>query len=209
MTYPESEDIAGMLRDIAAETRLTSTLTGKRHLDTRVMAAMARVERAEFLPEDSRHRAYANGPLPIGYGQTISQPFIVALMTDLLAPEETDRILEIGTGSGYQTAVLACLAKQVYSLEIVEALANTARARLDRLGYSNVVLRAQDGCAGWPEHAPYDGIIVTAAAPVLPAKLLAQLKPTGRLVIPVGPAHGAQTLRVYEQQADEIGRAHV
>ncbi|MBI3775684.1 MAG: protein-L-isoaspartate(D-aspartate) O-methyltransferase [Gammaproteobacteria bacterium] len=191
-----------MLRDIAAEQSCTREQTGKDALDVRVLQAMANVPRHEFVPEESRSLAYHNGPLPIGCGQTISQPYIVALMTDLLDPQPGDVILEIGTGSGYQAAILSQLVKQVYSVEIVAALAQQSTERLQRLGYKNVTVRHADGYQGWPEHAPYDGIIVTAAAPHIPAPLLAQLKPGARMVIPVGMPHAYQELIVVEKDAD-------
>lgn len=191
-----------MLRDIADEVAWTRQEIGKEALDARVMAALARVPRELFVPATERHFAFADGPLPIGHGQTISQPFIVALMTDLLAPQPDSRILEIGTGSGYQTAVLAELAHEVYSVEIIAALADAARARLARLGYDNVFIRHGDGHQGWAEHAPFDGIIVTAAAPRIPPALLEQLKPGGRLVIPVGSPGEIQQLKLVRKDPD-------
>jgi protein-L-isoaspartate(D-aspartate) O-methyltransferase len=159
---------------------------GERGLHQKVVAAMRAVPRHEFVPDDVAHLAYVNHPLPIGLGQTISQPLIVALMTDLLQVKPGDRVLEIGTGSGYQAAVLSLLAGEVYSIEIVEELGKRAGATLSRLGYTNVMTRIGDGYGGWPDHAPYDGILVTAAPNHVPAALVAQLKPGGRLVIPVG-----------------------
>jgi len=191
-----------MLRDIAAEVAWTREEIGKAALDERVMAALAKVPRELFVPALERRFAFANGPLPIGHGQTISQPFIVALMTDLLEPRPDSIILEIGTGSGYQSAVLAELADKVYSVEIIAALAVEARERLARLGYDNVFIRHGDGHQGWAEHAPYDGIIVTAAAPHIPPALLEQLKPGGRLVIPVGQPGEIQQLKVLSKHAD-------
>ena len=191
-----------MLRDIADEVAWTRQEIGKEALDARVMAALAKVPRELFVPAMERRFAFANGPLPIGHGQTISQPYIVALMTDLLEPRPDSVILEIGAGSGYQTAVLAELVHRVYSVEIIAALAAEAQARLRRLGYDNVFIRHGDGWQGWPEHAPYDGIIVTAAAPQLPPALLEQLKPGGRLVIPLGAAGDIQQLKVVSKRAD-------
>jgi len=191
-----------MLRDIADEVAWTRQEIGKEALDARVMAALAKVPRELFVPAMERRFAFANGPLPIGHGQTISQPYIVALMTDLLEPRPDSVILEIGTGSGYQTAVLAELVHRVYSVEIIAALAAEAQARLRRLGYDNVFIRHGDGWQGWPEHAPYDGIIVTAAAPQLPPALLEQLKPGGRLVIPIGAPGDIQQLKVVSKRAD-------
>jgi protein-L-isoaspartate(D-aspartate) O-methyltransferase len=162
---------------------------------------MGTVPREEFVLPAYRHLAYRNTPLPIEAGQTISQPLIVALMTELLAPEPDDVILEVGTGSGYQAAVLAHLVGHVYSVEIVQELADSAAQVLQRLGYENVTVRAGDGYAGWPQHAPFDGIIVTAAAQEIPPPLLRQLKPGGKLVIPVGEEHGYQELLVVEVNA--------
>jgi len=194
----EQEILLDQIRD---EVRDTSYLTGRPALEKRVMQALQKVPRHAFVPQDLQHSAYANHPLPIGYGQTISQPYIVALMTDLIRPRAEDVVLEIGTGSGYQAAILASLVKQVYSLEIVEILAEQARERLHRLGYDNVEVRAGNGHFGWPEHAPYDAILVTAAAPWIPPALIEQLKPGGTLVIPVGSHHIGQELRVVSKNA--------
>jgi protein-L-isoaspartate(D-aspartate) O-methyltransferase len=199
---PIRPDTQRLLADIAEETCQTRFLTGIGELDSRVMAAMGEVPRHAFVPEDLRPRAYDNGPLPIGHGQTISQPFIVALMTDLLRPRAGDAILEVGAGSGYQAAVLAELAKRVYTVEIVPSLAKEAAERLERLGYGNVEVRCGDGYGGWPEHAPFDGILVAAAAPHVPQPLVDQLKPGGRLVIPVGLPYSAQELLLIEKSPD-------
>lgn len=200
--HMDPADLKAMLRDIEIEVESTRHSIGKDALDPRVMAAMARVPRERFLPDSLRHLAFRDGPVPIGHGQTISQPYIVALMTDLLATEPDDTILEVGAGSGYQTAVLAELVKQVYSVEIVAALAQEAAQRLHAMHYRNVEVRHGDGYAGWPEHAPYDGIVVTAAAPHIPPPLIEQLKPGGRLVIPVGWPGGIQALQLVEKKAD-------
>lgn len=186
-----------MVEEIAAE-RSDSPA----RLDTKVQEAMARVPRHLFVPKDQQPYAYENRPLPIGHGQTISQPSVVALMTQLLQPRKDDRVLEIGTGSGYQAAVLAELAGGVFTIEIVEPLALEARERLARLGYRNVEVRAGDGYKGWEEHAPFDAIMVTAGAEEVPPPLIRQLKPGGRMVIPVGPAQSIQYLTLIEKQAD-------
>jgi protein-L-isoaspartate(D-aspartate) O-methyltransferase len=195
------KDLQRMLNDIEMEVHLTRHLIGKNSLNDRVMTAMKKVPRHEFLPPDLRYCAYDNGPAPIGSGQTISQPYIVALMSDLLDTKPSDIILEIGSGSGYQAAVLSQLVQQVYSVEIIEDLSTTARKRLDKLGYSNVEVRNGDGYFGWPEHAPYDGIIVTAAAPHIPQPLIDQLRTGARLVIPVGFPYSYQELMVVEKRA--------
>lgn len=169
--------------------------------DRRVLAAMQAVPRHRFVPPAQRTEAYLDYPLPIGEGQTISQPSLVALMTHLLRPEQGDVILEVGTGSGYQAAILSRLVRRVYSIEIVKPLALRAAARLNRLGYANVAVRQGDGYAGWPEHAPFDGILVTAGAPHIPKPLLDQLKPGGQMVIPVGPSHSTQRLMLITKNA--------
>ena len=194
-----------MLDDIQSEVHFTRKMIGKDALAKKVMAAMANVPRNEFVPNSYLDAAFNNGPLPIGHGQTISQPYIVALMTDMLELEDDDTILEIGTGSGYQTAILAELCKQVYTIEYIPALADMAKARLQRLGYDNIESTSGNGYDGWPEHAPYDGIIVTAAASHIPKPLIEQLKPGGRLVIPVGRPHLYQELTLVEKdKAGEI-----
>lgn len=198
-----SDDMARMLRDIRREVELTRSWIGKEELDPRVMAAMAKVPRHEFVPQEFDYLAYNDGPLGIGHGQTISQPYIVALMTDLLRPQGGDVVLEVGTGSGYQAAVLSLLVKQVFSVEIVAPLAQESTARLRRLGYDNVTVRCGDGYLGWEEHAPFDAVIVTAAALAPPPPLLEQLKCGGRMVIPVGMPYGRQNLSVIDK--DEQG----
>lgn len=164
-----------------------------------VLEAMAAVSRHEFVPPEWRALAYDDRPLPIGFGQTISQPYIVALMTELVAPEAGDRILEVGTGSGYQAAVAARIVAEVYSIELIPELATSAAERLDRLGVANVVLIAGDGYLGWPEHAPFDGILVTAGADHIPEPLVEQLAPGARMVIPVGDPNTEQVLKVLEK----------
>jgi len=193
-------DLERMLNDIKIEVELTRHLIGKNALDARVMAVMRQVPRHKFLPADFRYLAYENGPAPIGSGQTISQPYIVALMSDLLATKPSDVILEIGTGSGYQAAILSKLVTQVYSIEIIEDLATKASRRLQKLGYDNVAVRNDNGYFGWQEHAPFDGIIVTAAAPHIPQPLIDQLKVGARLVIPVGLPFAYQQLMVVEKK---------
>ena len=168
-----------------------------------VMRALATVERHEFVPRQQKPYAYENRPLPIGHGQTISQPYIVALMTELVEPEPNDVVLEIGTGSGYQAAVLAELVNHVYSIEIIEVLAEESKTRLGRLGYDNVSTKLADGYYGWQEHAPFDAIVVTAAASHVPPPLIQQLKPGGRLVVPVGGRFMTQQLLLLEKTDDD------
>jgi protein-L-isoaspartate(D-aspartate) O-methyltransferase len=191
-----------MLRDIEGTAVETARETGRRALDTRVLSAMGKVQRHLFVPAGQQRYAYENRPLPIGHGQTISQPYIVALMTDLMRVEPADVVLEIGTGSGYQAAVLAELTKSVFTIEIVEPLGKSAAERLQRLGYRQAQVKVADGYYGWPEHAPFDAIIVTAAASHVPPPLVRQLKPGGRMVIPVGTAFLTQHLMLVEKQRD-------
>jgi len=183
-----------MIRLIEAEVRYTSGYLKQSSLDTRVLDAMAQVPRHEFVPPQIVDKAYQNRPLPIGHGQTISQPYIVAIMTDLLDIEPDQRILEIGTGSGYQAAVLAQIGARVWSIEIIPALGQQAKTRLQRLGYNRVEVRIGDGYYGWPEQATFDAIIVTAAASHIPPPLLKQLKPGGKMMIPVGSRYTTQQL---------------
>ncbi len=199
-------DRESMVETIVVLAKSVGGLRSSGELDPSVLSAMREVPRHELVPEDVRAAAYSNRPLPIGYGQTISQPYIVALMTDLAKPERDDVILEIGTGSGYQAAVLSRLVDRVYSIEIVEPLARQAKERLHRLGYANITVRQGDGYHGWPEHAPFDAILVTAAASHIPPPLVSQLKPGGRMVIPVGPPFMAQNLMLVEKGAD--GKVH-
>ena len=191
-----------MLEAIAQDARETGRRTGRPALGAAVLDAMRTVPREAFVAGEDRALAYENRPLAIGHGQTISQPFVVALMTELLDVEPGARILEVGTGCGYQTAVLCALGAAVHSLEIVEPLAVAAAARLAAQGCAEATVRAGDGHAGWPEEAPFDGIIVTAAARAVPPALVAQLGVGGRLVIPVGPAGGTQKLQRLVKQAD-------
>jgi protein-L-isoaspartate(D-aspartate) O-methyltransferase len=172
--------------------------------DTRVLAAMGRVPRHEFVPAHLRSQAYQDYPLPIGHEQTISQPFIVAFMTEALRPAPTDKVLEIGTGSGYQAAVLAELVAEVYTIEIVEPLGIRARDDLARLGYDNVQVLIGDGYEGWPEHAPFDAIIVTCSPEAVPAPLVEQLRDGGRMIIPVGDARSGQELYLLEKRGDKV-----
>lgn len=195
-----------MLADIEREVACTRSLTGRDDLDPRVMAAMGKVSREAFVPPDLKYLAYDDGPLPIGHGQTISQPYIVALMSDLLQTQAEHIVLEVGTGCGYQAAVLSLLVKQVFTIERITVLGEDSAARLQSLGYNNIECCTGNGYAGWPGHAPYDGIIVTAAAAHIPPALLEQLKPGGRLVIPVGLPHMPQELLLVEK--DEAGATH-
>ena len=199
---PYARERAALLKEIEAMARDTGAETGRAVFSARVMAAMAKVPRHRFVPASYGALAYANRPLPIGHGQTISQPYIVALMTELLDAKAGDTVLEIGTGSGYQAAVLAELVQQVYSIEIIEPVGKNAAALLRQLGYKNIETKIGDGYIGWPERAPFDAIIVTAAAPHIPPALVAQLKPGGRMVIPVGADGEVQFLHVMVKQVD-------
>ena len=191
--------------DLAAQRQrmVTEQLKARGISDERVLNAMNKVPREEFVPPDSRAGSYEDGPLPIGYGQTISQPYIVAFMTEQLRLKPSDRVLEIGTGSGYQAAILAELMSQVYSIEIVEPLAKNAEATLQRLGYENVHVKTGDGYKGWPEAAPFDAIIVTCAPDKVPQPLVDQLKDDGRMVIPVGDRF-AQELYLLEKKNGQL-----
>ena len=200
-------DTVALNQDVFAADRqrmVTEQIAAREVRDARVLQAMRDVPRHLFVPPDLQRQAYQDRPLPIGYDQTISQPYIVGLMTELARPSPADRALEVGTGSGYQAAVLSRLVSHVYTIEIVEPLARSAEQRLKTLGYANVTVRAGDGYAGWPDVAPFDIIMVTAAPDQVPAPLLTQLKPGGRLVIPVGPVSGVQELQLIEK--DNAGR---
>ncbi len=192
---------AEMVREIESEVRLTSHHLGKEALDPRVVAAMGAVPRHAFVAAEHAESAYVNAPLPIGGGQTISQPYIVAVMTDMIAPQPGHTILEVGTGCGYQSAVLATLVARVYSIEFIPELGRAAAARLAELGYDNVEVRIGNGREGWPEHAPYDGILVTAAGRRVPKALVDQLRPGGRMAIPVGGRLMGQDLLLVEKDA--------
>jgi protein-L-isoaspartate(D-aspartate) O-methyltransferase len=189
-----------MVDVIAIHAELTSEEIGRAAFDERVMAAMRQVPRHLFVPAPLAPHAYHDMPLPIGFDKTISQPFIVALMTDLLAPKPGDVVLDIGTGLGYQAAILAELAGKIWSVEIVEEFATEAERRLKRLGYETIAIRVGDGSRGWAEHAPFDKILVAAAAPRPPAALLGQLKPGGRLIMPLGSVE-EQRLTVFNKDA--------
>ena len=191
-----------LLDEIESEYNYTRRMTGKDRLDPKVKAALLAIPRDKFVPKTYLDSAFYNGPLPIGHGQTISQPYIVALMTDLLELDVDDTVLEIGTGSGYQAAILSQLCKQVYTIEYVPALADMAKIRFEKLGYDNIECKAGNGYDGWPEYAPFDGIIVTAAATHIPEALIEQLKPGGRMVIPVGQQYLSQELTLVEKDED-------
>ncbi len=199
---PFAEKRAAMIREIEADVRAGYLHLENNALDERVIQALGKVPRHEFVPKKLVRAAYENRPLPIGHGQTISQPYIVAIMTHLLQVDENDRVLEVGTGSGYQIAILAELVKKAYSIEIIEPLGKQARERLQRLGYKNIELKIGDGYYGWEEHAPFDAIIVTAAASHIPPPLIRQLKSGGRMLIPVGSRFMVQELLLVEKSPD-------
>jgi protein-L-isoaspartate(D-aspartate) O-methyltransferase len=199
MAHEYAAEHAALLREIAANVKRTRDFLGKDALDPTVMRAMASVPRHEFVPGPLRALAYADRPLPIGYEQTISQPYIVAIMTDLLSLPDGCTVLDVGTGSGYQAAILAEICDQVYTIEIVEPLGREAGARLERLGYGNVRIRIGDGFFGWPEASPFDAIVVAANASKLPPPLIEQLRPGGRMIIPVGSHLTGQDLILVEK----------
>jgi protein-L-isoaspartate(D-aspartate) O-methyltransferase len=196
------EDFAALREELVDEVRTYAGYAGDAPFSDEVLATLGRVERHLFVPPGQVRYAYENRPLPIGHGQTISQPYIVALMTDLLEPDASDVVLEVGTGSGYQAAVLAELVDHVYSIEIIEPLATSAGERLKHLGYDNVTTKLGDGYYGWDEHGPFDSIIVTAAASHVPPPLIEQLRPGGRMVIPVGGRFMTQLLLLLEKGDD-------
>ena len=198
-----------MLAEIAAKTIFACAQLGKAALSARVMDAMSKVPRHQFVPLELRPYAYADSPLPIGCDKTISQPFMVAVMTDLLDVQPTDTVLEIGTGLGYQSAVLGALAQRVFSIELIEELAAQARHRLFRLGYANIEVRIGNGCGGWPEHAPFDKVMVTAAPELIPPALIHQLKPGGRMVIPAGLPEAQQLILIEKDARGSISTREI
>jgi protein-L-isoaspartate(D-aspartate) O-methyltransferase len=198
-----------MILEVVAETVFLTQRLGRAALDARVIDVMAKIPREEFVPVELRPYAYLNRPLPVGCGKTISQPFIIALMTDLLEPQAGDVVLEVGTGVGYQAAILAELVQQVYSVEIIDELAQHAKRRLMRLGYRNIEVRTGNGYYGWPENAPFDKIIVTAAPDLIPPPLLAQLKPGGRMVIPAGIPDEQQLMLVEKAENGTLATSNI
>ena len=190
-----------MIAEVVADAVFLTPQIGKSSFDSRVIEVMGRIPRHEFVPVELQAYSYINSPLPVGYGKTVSQPFIIALMTDLLDPQAGDTVLEVGAGVGYQAAILSELVKQVYSIDIIEELALETRKRLQRLGYRNIEIGVGNGYYGWSEHAPFDKIIVTAAPDLIPPPLIGQLKPGGKIVIPTG-IPDKQQLVVLEKSAD-------
>lgn len=204
------EKINKMLCDIKSEVKYTRSMIGREALDKRVMKVLSEVPRHKFVDKAMNSLAYENSPLPIGAGQTISQPYIVAIMTELLELDSDSIVLEIGTGSGYQSAILSRLVKQVFSVEILRELGEKAAARLKRLGYSNISIRIADGHNGWPENAPYDAIMVTAASPAIPVRLIEQLKTGGKMIIPVGsPNSNQELLLIDKNENDDIATRRI
>ncbi len=199
-------DLEGMLQDIRAEADYVCRMTGLGQLNDQTLSAMRRVPRQHFVSKSFRSHAYENSPLPIGGGQTVPQPFIVAIMTDLVAPRPGDRVLEVGTGSGYQSAVLAQLSSELYTVEILPELAQASQYRLDEEGYSNIHYRIGDGYYGWPDAAPFDVIMVTAAVETVPLPLIDQLAPGGRMILPVGKRRFTQDLILL--QKNQQGEVH-
>ena len=199
-------DAAGAASEYATERAdmVTRQIAERGVRNEQVLSALRTVPRHEFVPDTEKPHAYRDTPLPIGHGQTISQPYIVALMTELVRPGKSDRVLEVGTGSGYQAAILAQIVQHVYTVEIEPELAQRAAGVLHKLGYDNVTVRSGDGYIGWAEHAPYDIVVVTAAPDHIPQPLIDQLKPGGRMIVPVGPVHAAQILRVLEKDANGV-----
>ncbi len=202
---PSAQDYAAqrarMVAEVEAMYAETRSLTGLAAMSPQVRAALGKVERHRLVPAGQQPLAYRNHPLPIGQGQTISQPYIVALSTDLIAPQPQHHVLEVGTGSGYQAAVLAEIVSRVFTIELIPSLGSEAEAKLRQLGYQNIDVRIGDGYRGWPEKAPFDAIIVTAAAPRVPEALVAQLKAGGKMVIPIGPASETQELMLIAKDA--------
>ncbi|MEJ2454684.1 MAG: protein-L-isoaspartate(D-aspartate) O-methyltransferase [Candidatus Thiodiazotropha sp.] len=195
-------DLEGMLQDIRAEADYVCRMTGRGQLNDQTLNAMRRVPRQHFVSKSFRSHAYENSPLPIGGGQTLTQPFIVALMTDLVDPKPADKVLEVGTGSGYQTAILAQLAAELYTIEILPELAQASQHRLDEEGCLNIQYRIGDGYYGWPDTAPFDVIMVTAAVETIPVPLIQQLAPGGRMILPVGKRRYTQDLILLQKSAD-------
>lgn len=195
-----------MAREISKHVSAVGHQLGKQSLDARVMTAMGRIPREAFVPPELRAYAYVDSPIPIGFDKTVSQPFMIALMADLLELGEGDTVLEVGTGLGYQAAILAELAREVYTVEIIDDLSAAAARRLADLGYANVRMRVADGYYGWPEHAPFDRILVTAAPDLVPPPLIEQLRPGGRMVIPAGISDAQQLMLVVK---DEAGRTEI
>jgi protein-L-isoaspartate(D-aspartate) O-methyltransferase len=209
MDDPFAALLAQMLAEIVAETAMTAEVTGVTEISTRVLHAIARVPRHEFVPVELRPAAYANTPLPVGCGKTISQPYIVALMTELLDVGSQDRVLEIGSGFGYQASILSHLAREVYTVELIEELARGAQRRFSALKIPGVQIKIGNGYYGWPEHAPFDRIMVTAAPDLIPPPLLAQLKPGGRMMIPTGIPDDQQLVLVEKSAGGQISTRNV